>query len=91
MSDQLPVCWLCGQTPDPYGRLVGCVTPGCCVKGALMTPQEWRHLMSRPRLAPEHLERLKQAVAWMRPADHMTGFDDLGDSIRAALEALGEE
>ena len=86
MSEQLPVCALCGEHPKYNGRMVGCSRPSCGVRGALMEPDAWRRLMARPRLAPEHVETLRQWATWTAKLE----YDSLTAAIRAALAALGE-
>lgn len=84
-QEQLPVCALCGQAPHRSGQTVYCATVACGMTGALVTADDWRRLMARPSLAPEHVERLHELAG----LGCMTQED--ADAIRAALAALGEE
>jgi len=86
MSDQeqLPVCALCGQAPHRGGQTVYCATVACGMTGALVTADEWRRLMTRPRLAPAQMTALR-GLLWLELLE--------GEriAIRAAIAALGEE
>lgn len=85
-QEQLPVCRLCGEPPGYYGKLVGCSKPCCGIRSALMTSYDWRRLMTRPRLAPEHVTALSACVN----ACGLWGWT-VARAGRAALAALGEE
>lgn len=87
-QEQLPVCALCGEHPKYNGRMVGCSRPSCGVRGALMEPDAWRRLMARPRLAPEHVEALRDMLNFCQ---EYTRDHPIPRAIRAALAALGEE
>ena len=92
MNENLPVCVLCGWKPGYSGRLVGCAKPFCGVRDALMEPDDWRRLMARPSLAPEHVEELRELLRECETYDRLIGVVNKDSAaIRAALAALGEE
>ena len=88
MSEQLPVCALCGQAPHRGGQTVYCATVACGMTGALVTADEWRRLMARPSLAPEHVASLRDMLNF---CEQYTRDHPIPRAIRAALAALGEE
>lgn len=88
MNEQLPVCRLCGGSAwEAPGKQYWCTTPSCPMRGTAMRVRDWRRLMDRPKLAPDHVERLKDQAVYME----FLGDDNAAAAIRAALAALGEE
>lgn len=89
MSEQLPVCSECkhepGCTDAVPERWVCCTHRECVCAGWDMPESMWRRLMTRPRLAPEH-------VVWLRGL-MSCGYVSTEETaaIRAALAALVEE
>ena len=86
-QEQLPVCSLCGSPPRIHGLLVQCGTLSCGARGAMMNVPDWRRLMARPRLAPEHVEALRYAARLLE----IEWYTGMSKTVRAALAALGEE
>ena len=95
MSEQLPVCALCGHEPGFRSPpvTVECATAGCPIRAVRMTVEDWRRLMARPRLAPEHVEALRFLLCYYAEYEKRHGLVVGSDThaIRAALAALGEE
>lgn len=92
MSEQenLPVCVLCGEAPHRGGQTVYCATVACGMTGALVTADEWRRLMARPRLAREHVKELRELLRECEAYDRSFGVVNKDSAaIRAALAALG--
>ena len=85
-QEQLPVCALCGNRAwEAPGKQYWCTTPSCPMRGTAMRVRDWRRLMARPRLAPEHVVKMRGLMlGWYVSTQEAA-------AIRAALAALGEE
>lgn len=90
MSDQLPVCTLCGGSAWIRMGRVSCMTPDCSAYGLEMAFHTWRRIMSSPTLAPEYVEALRRVVSLFASAK-MVDWAAQAAAIRAALAELGEE
>lgn len=86
-QEQLPACRICETLPreSHSGMTCECDAEGCPMRGWIMAVDDWRRTMARPRLAPEHVERLRGLMSCGYVSQQETA------AIRAALAALGEE
>ena len=93
MSDtiKLPPCRLCGQIPHYHiSANTWCDSTACVLYRLPMSFDEWRRLHGQ-RLAPEHVDVLREMIAYPGLRDVWTVRNERLAAIRAALTALGED
>lgn len=94
MKDELPACALCGELPyvSHLWKTLRCESDGCDMKSVQMSVADWRRLMARPRLAPEHVEWLRSIAECseygMKAYEELIQEADQGADLRHIKESV---